>query len=156
MSQHPFDSAMALAAQPDGTATGTTSPAYWNMIGPYGGITAAAALQAVMQHPQLLGEPISLTVNYAGAMAAGAFSAHARPARTNRSTQHWLVELTQADAAGQPQVVTTATVVTAARGATARRRRPRAPAQQPGGLAAVLRGAADLRRHPRALGRPGH
>jgi len=118
MSQHPFDSATALAPQPDGTATGATSPAYWNMIGPYGGITAAAALQAVMQHPQLLGEPISLTVNYAGAMAAGAFTAHARPARTNRSTQHWLVELTQADAAGQPQVVTTATVVTAARRTT--------------------------------------
>lgn len=115
MTTHPFDEAMVLARQPDGTAVGHTSPAYWNMIGPFGGITAAAALAAVMQHPQRLGEPISLTVNFAGAMAAGAYTAQARPARTNRSTQHWIVELSQADATGQAQVTTTATVVTAAR-----------------------------------------
>ena len=118
MTTHPFDEAMVLAPQADGTAVGHTTPAYWNMIGPFGGITAAAALNAVMQHPQRLGEPISLTVNYAGAMAAGAFTAHARPARTNRSTQHWIVELSQTDAAGQSQVTTTATVVTAARRTT--------------------------------------
>ena len=106
---------MVLVQQADGTAVGHTSPAYWNMIGPYGGITAAAALNAVMQHPQRLGEPISLTVNYAGPMAEGHYTASARPARTNRSTQHWIVELSQADASGQTQVATTATVVTAAR-----------------------------------------
>lgn len=115
MNPHPFDQAMALAPQPDGSLLGGTTPAYWNMIGPFGGITAAAALNAVMQHPQRLGEPISLTVNYAGAMAAGAFTAHARPARTNRSTQHWIVELSQTDGHGASQVTTTATVVTAAR-----------------------------------------
>ena len=106
---------MVLVPQADGTAVGHTSPAYWNMIGPYGGITAAAALNAVMQHPQRLGEPISLTVNYAGPMAEGHYTASARPARTNRSTQHWIVELSQADDSGQTQVATTATVVTAAR-----------------------------------------
>jgi len=106
---------MVLVQQADGTAVGHTSPAYWNMIGPYGGITAAAALNAVMQHPQRLGEPISLTVNYAGPMAEGHYTASARPARTNRSTQHWIVELSQADDSGQTQVATTATVVTAAR-----------------------------------------
>ena len=91
MNLHPFDQAMVLAPQPDGRFIGGTTPAYWNMIGPFGGITAAAALNAVMQHPQRLGEPISLTVNFAGPMAAGAYTALARPARTNRSTQHWIV-----------------------------------------------------------------
>jgi acyl-CoA thioesterase len=115
MNLHPFDEAIALVPQADGQFSGATSPAYWNMIGPFGGITAATALNAVLQHPRLLGEPISLTVNYAGPVAEGGFIARARPARTNRSTQHWIVELVQADADGAEQVATTATVVTAAR-----------------------------------------
>ena len=121
MPLHPFDEAMALtpagAAQPD-TWHGASSPAYWNMIGPFGGTTAATAIQAIMAHPQLLGEPIALTVNYPGAMAAGAFTVTARPSRTNRSTQHWTVELLQLDAAGAPSLVMTATAVTAARRTT--------------------------------------
>lgn len=134
MHTHAFDDAIALTRlpgiTPDPTAghdpghdpgqhagiyTGHTSPHYWNMVGPYGGITAAVLLNAVMQHPALLGEPISLTVNYAGAVAAGAFLVSAQPVRTNRSTQHWCVTLTQSDAAGETQVTTTATAVTAAR-----------------------------------------
>ncbi len=115
MPTHPFDAAIALSAQPDGSALGATSPAYWNMVGPYGGITAAIVVRAVMQHPTLLGEPLALTINYAAPIAAGAFRARARPARTNRSTQHWLVELVQDDGAGGETVTTTASVVTAAR-----------------------------------------
>lgn len=109
---------MVLQQQPDGGSTGHTSPAYWNMVGPFGGITAAAALNAVLQHPQCLGEPIALTVNFAGAMLPGAYVAQARPARTNRSTQHWIVELLQADDSGALQATTTATVVTALRRST--------------------------------------
>ena len=117
MHTHAFDNAIALERLTDaaGTYTGHTSPRYWNMVGPYGGITAAVVLNAVMQHPALLGEPISLTVNYAGALAAGAFQASAQPVRTNRSTQHWCITLTQTDADGATQMTTTATVVTAAR-----------------------------------------
>ena len=118
---HPFDQALQL--QPAGsdrphTWLGETSPAYWNMVGPFGGSTAATALRAVLLHPNLLGEPIALTVNYAAATAAGAFSITARPARTNRSTQHWVIELTQADASGHDSVVMTATAVTAVRRST--------------------------------------
>jgi acyl-CoA thioesterase len=80
------------------------------MIGPYGGITAAQVLNAVLQHPQRLGDPVALTVNFAAAVADGPFTVHARPARTNRSTQHWIVELRQQD-----QAVITATAVTAVR-----------------------------------------
>lgn len=118
MNLHPFDQALQLRPageqQPD-TWLGASSPAYWNMVGPFGGTTAAKAIQAIMQHPALLGEPIALTVNYACAMAEGPFSITAKPVRTNRSTQHWLVSLVQTDAAGIESVVMTATAVTAAR-----------------------------------------
>ena len=95
MSSHPFDAAIALQAQADGTFLGHTSAAYANMVGPFGGVTAAQALNAVLQHPQRLGDPISLTVNFAAALADGPFSVTARPARTNRSTQHWVIEMQQ-------------------------------------------------------------
>ena len=115
---HPFDQALQLQPagpeQPD-TWHGHSSPAYWNMVGPFGGITAATALQAILRHPALLGEPIALTVNYASAMAEGPFTVTASPVRTNRSTQHWTVALLQTDASGSEGVVMTATAVTAAR-----------------------------------------
>jgi len=117
MTQHVFDQALALA--PDdlaaGRFTGKTSAAYWNMVGPFGGTTAALVLQSVLLHPALLGAPIALTVNYAAAIQTGPFEIHAVPVRTNRSTQHWTVQISQRDAEGQPQVNTTATVVTALR-----------------------------------------
>jgi acyl-CoA thioesterase len=115
MSTHVFDQAIALTATGDGLYTGATSPAYANMIGPYGGITAATVLNGVMQHPALLGEPLSLTVNYAAGLADGAFELSAQPVRTNRSTQHWVMSVTQIDGAGQRQTVITASAVTAAR-----------------------------------------
>jgi hypothetical protein len=55
MSVHAFDAAIALTPQGDGARQGHTSPAYANMIGPFGGITAAQALNAVLQHPQRWG-----------------------------------------------------------------------------------------------------
>jgi hypothetical protein len=73
MSPHAFDAAIALAAQGEGLWQGHTSPAYANMIGPFGGVTAAQALNAVLQHPQRLGEPVVFTVNFATALADGPF-----------------------------------------------------------------------------------
>jgi acyl-CoA thioesterase len=115
---HPFDEALRLAAagsDSPGTWLGHTSPEYWNMVGPFGGTTAATALRAILLHPALLGEPVALTVNYAAALVEGPFTLTAKPVRTNRSTQHWAVELSQADANGDAGVVMTATAVTAAR-----------------------------------------
>ena len=83
------------------------------MVGPFGGVTAAVMLQAVMQHPERLGNPVSLTVNFCAGVAEGAFEVMAKPARTNRSTQHWQMELVQAG-----EVVITATAVTAVRRST--------------------------------------
>lgn len=112
---HPLDEALALTSSAPGQYTGQTHPGYWNMVGPFGGVTAATLLQAVMQHPGRLGDPLSLTVNYAGALMAGSFTVQATPVRTNRSTQHWTLSILQADAEGAPVVTTTATAVTAVR-----------------------------------------
>jgi len=116
--QHPFDEATALRPgdqQVAGQWEGRTHPAYANMVGPFGGVTAAQMLAAVMKHPARLGEPIALTVNYAAGLADGAFRVTAVPARTNRSTQHWTIELRQAGADGLDSVAATATAVTAQR-----------------------------------------
>lgn len=113
MSTHVFDQALALTAQAEGDYLGASHPAYWNMVGPYGGITAATLLNAVMQHPRRLGVPVALTVNFASALVAGPYRVVAQPVRTNRSTQHWTVTLWQVDANGEDGVVTTATALTA-------------------------------------------
>lgn len=107
---HPFDSAIALEQVAGHTFEGRTTADYWNMIGPFGGITAATLLQAALQHPERLGDPSALTVNFAGPIAEGPFTIEARPVRTNRSTQHWSLTLSQ-----NGEVATTATAVFAVR-----------------------------------------
>ena len=121
MTDHPFDQALALQVigdPSDGRFEGLPSAYYWNMVGPYGGITAATVMRALLQHPDRLGEPVALTVNYAAALTLKPFTLTARAARTNRSTQHWTMEMVQLDDQGVPTVVLTATAVTAKRRAT--------------------------------------
>lgn len=103
---HPFDEAVRLTAAGEGRYTGNPHPAYANMVGPFGGVTAATLLQAVLHDPRRLGEVLSLTVNYAGPLADKPFDIVVNPTRTNRSTQHWNLALTQDDA-----ITTTATAV---------------------------------------------
>ena len=94
---HPFDDAIALTPLPGGHWRGRTSADYRNMVGPFGGITAAVVLNAVLQHPQRLGDPVALTVNYAGPIADGEFTIEVEVFRTNRATQHWILRLLQGD-----------------------------------------------------------
>ncbi|RYF35177.1 MAG: thioesterase family protein [Comamonadaceae bacterium] len=117
MTEHLFDKALALqhSDRRAGQFSGQTSPDYWNMVGPFGGTTASIVLKAVLSHPDLLGLPIALTVNYAAAMVPGPFEVQATAVRTNRSTQHWSVLISQASDGGEQQVNTMATVVTATR-----------------------------------------
>ena len=107
---HPLDAATALEPVADGVWRGRTEPRYGNMVGPFGGAIAAKLMKAPLLHPDRLGEPVALTVNFAGPLADGEFLVSARAARTNRSTQHWVVELTQAG-----DTVATATAVFAKR-----------------------------------------
>ena len=108
-----FEQAVALQSLGLGVYSGSTHTAWLNMVGPFGGITAATLLNAVMQHPDRLGNPVSFTVNFCAGVAVGGFEITAKPARTNRSTQHWTLELTQAGS-----TVITATAVTAVRRTT--------------------------------------
>lgn len=86
------------------------TPTWWGRLV---SISAAQAMQAVLLHPQRLGEPVSLTINFAAAVAPGPFVIDARPARTNRSTQHWVIDMRQ-----NGETVLTGTAVTALRRAT--------------------------------------
>ncbi|MFO1320530.1 MAG: thioesterase family protein [Burkholderiales bacterium] len=92
---HVLDEAIRLVPAGEHTYTGATHPAYANMVGPFGGTTCAVLLNAVLLHPMRLGDPIAQTVNYAGPIADGPFEVEAVPTRTNRSTQHWNLKLTQ-------------------------------------------------------------
>lgn len=107
---HEFDRAIHLVERSEHRFGGATSAAYANMVGPFGGTTSAVLLNAVLLHPQRLGDPIALTVNFASPIEDGAFEIDARPIRTNRTTQHWVMVLVQAD-----QVAATATAVFALR-----------------------------------------
>ena len=107
---HPLDRAIRLARSDDGSLTGRTDPAYDHAVGPFGGVTAATLLNAALTHPSRIGDPIALTVNYAGPIADGGFRIDAGLVRTNRSTQHWSMTLTQGD-----EVAATASAVFAVR-----------------------------------------
>lgn len=115
---HPFDAALALSPDREGQPgqfQGHTQAAWWNMVGPFGGISAAVMLQAVLRHPALHGTPVALTVNYTAAMNEGPYTIVATPVRTSRSTQHWTVQLCQSHGPEGAVVVLTATVMTALR-----------------------------------------
>jgi acyl-CoA thioesterase len=110
---HPLDAATKLETVGDkslGVFLGATSDAYWNFTGPFGGATAATLLQGAMQHPKRQNLPLAMTINYCAPVAKGAFEVHVASKRTNRSTQHFSVEMTQG-----PDTIVTATLVFAAR-----------------------------------------
>jgi acyl-CoA thioesterase len=108
--QHLFDDATRVVAG-DSRWQGRTSPDYWAFVGPFGGFTAAAILRALIEHPQRAGDPVALTVNFCAPIAEGDFDLDVRLVKANRSSQHWLVELSQ----GGAEVATIATAVFAER-----------------------------------------
>ena len=110
---HPLDAATHLEPLGAGRYRGHTSANYANMVGPFGGVIAATLLNATLQHPGRQGDPIALTVNYAGPLADGGFTLEASPVRTNRSTQHWQLVMKQ-----DAQVAATASAVFASRRTT--------------------------------------
>ena len=112
---HPFDQAIALEPLGDGIVRGHTSERYWNFVGPYGGVTAASMLNAMLSSPERLGDPLTLTVNFAAPIRAGAFTVAARPLRSTRTTQHWAAQLTQGN---DPQPLASAVSVFAVRRST--------------------------------------
>lgn len=107
---HPFDDAVQLDAIDAGVRRGRTLPEWANMVGPFGGITTAVIVRAIETHPDRIGEPLALTVNFAAPVADGAFELSLRVVRTNRTNQHWYVELRQE---GEARATATAVFATA-------------------------------------------
>lgn len=93
--RHPFDVATDLEPAGDDSWVARTSDAYWNMVGPFGGLVSALLFKSAFAHPAREGEPLALTVNFCAAVAKGEMHITARPARTNRSTQHWTMTMLQ-------------------------------------------------------------
>ncbi|MGO1397031.1 MAG: thioesterase family protein [Brevibacterium yomogidense] len=105
---HTFDALIALEVPTDGaqstpdagpegprTVTARTHPAWANMVGPYGGATAAQALAGITADPRAQGRPAALTLNFAAPVEEGTMDIVVDPVRTNRSNQHWTVRIDQ-------------------------------------------------------------
>lgn len=106
---HVLDAATSLERAGD-KLKGATHDAYWNFTGPFGGVTAASLLRAAMEHPKRQNLPLAMTINYCAPVAKGAFEIDVIEKRTNRSTQHFYVEMIQGE-----NTIATATLVFAAR-----------------------------------------
>ncbi|HEU0195612.1 MAG TPA: thioesterase family protein [Nevskiaceae bacterium] len=136
-SEHPFDAAVRVVALGGDRFAGHITPAYANMVGPFGGMIAAVLLNAVLSHASRQGDPVGLTVNFAAPITDDGFVVTARPVRTSRSTQHWMVELEQAG-----KIAATATAFLALRRPTWECTEALAPAAAaPATLAALPKGA---------------
>lgn len=94
-SKHPFDIATGLQPSGEGRYRGATSPAYGNLVGPFGGATAATLMRAVLEHEERSGDPVALTVNFCGGISDGTFEIATRLQRSGKYTQHWSLELIQ-------------------------------------------------------------
>lgn len=138
---HPFDEAIRLEHLGDGRFRGSTHPEYWNQVGPFGGITAAVMLNSVLQRPERLGDPLSLTVNYAGPVREGDFVVETRLLRSNRTTQHWAMELVQGP---EREIAISAILVCALRRDTFSLTEAGAPPAPPAEHCHRVRGRTDL------------
>ncbi len=107
---HPFDEAVQLAMASPYSYEGRIPESYANMVGPFGGIIVAVILNGILSHKEHQGDPVSITVNFAGPIEDAPFELGVCPVRTNRSNQHWTAEITQGS-----QVAATATAVLARR-----------------------------------------
>src|SRR5690606_7329824 len=56
---------------------------------------AAVMLQAALNAPQRIGDPVALTGHFCAPIAEGAFTIDPKDVRTNRSTHHWWMALSQ-------------------------------------------------------------
>lgn len=73
-----------------------THPAYWNMIGPFGGWGALLAIRGAMTDARADGAfPVSASVQFMGPMEQGDIIVRATALRLNRSTSFWHTTLHQ-------------------------------------------------------------
>jgi len=91
-----------------------TDARYWNLIGPFGGWIAASLLRPVLAHPEALGAPLSITINFVAAIRAGTYDIRVELLRRNRSTSFWFARFVQTQD-GEEGHCADATVVLAVR-----------------------------------------
>ncbi|MBS0530057.1 MAG: thioesterase family protein, partial [Proteobacteria bacterium] len=70
--EHVFDVATRVVPG-DSRWLGHTSDDYWAFVGPFGGVTAATMLRAIMGHVERAGDPLAVTINYCAPIARGPF-----------------------------------------------------------------------------------
>jgi acyl-CoA thioesterase len=110
MTLHTLDAATRLTPVSATRLSGTTADAYWNFAGPFGGYIAALFMRAIIDDARRLGPPVAQTVNFCAAMAKGDFQIAVTLQRSGKATQHWSLDMLQADS-----VVATCTIVCANR-----------------------------------------
>jgi acyl-coenzyme A thioesterase PaaI-like protein len=125
--KHPLDEATTLEVLEPGYCAAHTSAAYWNMNGPFGGVTTALMLRAagLMVAPPM--EVVALTVNFCAPQSPGRLFIAAREVRRGRWTSHVTLQMQADDAT----VVATATAVFGLRQPTFAKQLDRMPAVPP-------------------------
>lgn len=103
---HPFDSATKLTDLGGGKFAGETSADYANVVGTFGGVTAATMMRAVLENADRRGDPVAQTVNFCGSIGSGDFEVSTTMERAGKNTQHWSLKLIQ-----NGEVKTTASIV---------------------------------------------
>lgn len=92
---HPLDRATKTRLVSPGVRVGCLDRAYWNMVGPFGGVTAATLLRAVLDDPRRADHPIAISVQFCASFIEGEFEVEVQPVQSNGSTQHWSIALKQ-------------------------------------------------------------
>ena len=125
---HPLDVATRLTPIADGVYRGHTAPAYWNMAGPFGGVTAAIIMRAVIERSDRQGTPVAITTSFLAPVAEGPFDIRVNLQAGGRHVQHWAVEMWQGE-----RLMTSASVITGRRNQSWAHQvedRPNAPAPE--------------------------
>lgn len=137
---HPLDLASQLERVDDNTVRGTSSDAYWNFVGPFGGLVNATLLRAVLEDVRRQGSPVALTVNFCAPITEGSFEIRVVLQRSGKITQHWSLSYLQ-----EERVVATASVITGVRSPTFRFAPGKAPQVPAADAVASLPAVAALK-----------
>ncbi|WP_394692473.1 acyl-CoA thioesterase [Hyphobacterium sp.] len=100
---HSFDDAIALTelerTGQRGRFSGTVTDAYQNMIGPFGGVSAAMLAEGMAKASRDGLELVSITTDFMTGMTEGPFDLSAICHRAGKSTEFWAASIKQADSA---------------------------------------------------------
>ena len=103
--QHPLDESLALEARGPNLWHSSSSPLYWNAIGPFGGWIGAMLLHAVLCEPEARGDPVALQAQFIGPLRQAPFTVRTACIRQNRTTAFWRSEILQTRDDGRAEAV---------------------------------------------------